>query len=65
MKTYKVSLTRIYVVDVEAETEEKACHYAEYFTGNPSDDSNEKDRKEGNFSIGNEMKMVWNEATLA
>lgn len=64
MKTYKVGLTRIYVVDVEAESKEKALHYAEYFIGNPSDDSNAKDREEYKFSIGGEMEMVWNEAHI-
>ena len=64
MKTYKVGLTRIYVIDVKAENEEKALRYAEYFMGDPHDDSSAKDRKEYKFSIDSEIEMVWNEAHI-
>ncbi len=62
MKTYTVSLIRTYLVSIEAETEYQAKLYAEYYLGDCSDLSNEKERSEKKFSI-KEVEMVWNEAS--
>ena len=61
MKTYKFDLTRVYRVTVDAENEDEARHYAEFFLGDPKDMSTEIRRKEHNFSIG-EIKMLYNDA---
>lgn len=37
MKTYLVRLIRSYAVTIEAENEEKACRYAEFFIGDCQD----------------------------
>ena len=51
MKTYKVSLSRAYVVTIEAEDEENAKDYTEFFIGDCCDVSTFEDRKKHNFSI--------------
>ena len=61
MKTYKVSLARSYVVEIKAETKEKACRYAELFIGDCSDMSTFKDKKEYKFSI-EEIEPAINDA---
>lgn len=61
MKTYTFALTRVYRVTVEAENEDEARHYAEFFLGDPKDGSTETHRKEHNFSIG-EIEMLHNDA---
>ena len=61
MKTYKVALTRTYLVSIQAENEEQAKRYSEYYLGDFSDLSTEKDQIEKNFSI-KEIEMVYNEA---
>ncbi|HRO41552.1 MAG TPA: hypothetical protein PL009_01865 [Flavipsychrobacter sp.] len=58
---FKVLLHRSYVVEVVASNETDARRFAEFFIGNPSDESQENERKEMKFSIG-EMEMVYNEA---
>ena len=61
MKTYKVALTRTYFVSIEAENEDQAKIFSEYYLGNCPDFSNEKEQLEKNFSI-KEIEMVYNEA---
>lgn len=61
MKTYKVALTRTYLVTINATDEEKAKRISEFFIGDCPDSSNEKDRSEFNFSIEN-IEMMYNEA---
>ena len=61
MKTYKVALTRTYFVSIQAENEEQAKRFSEYYLGDCSDLSKEKDQIEKNFSI-EEIEMVYNEA---
>ena len=61
MKTYKVSLTRTYLVSIKAENEDQAKIFSEYYLGDCPDSSNEKERLEKNFSI-EEIEMVYNEA---
>jgi len=61
MKTYKVALTRVYFVSIQAETEEQAKRFSEFYLGNCIDLSSEKEKLEKNFSI-EEIEMVYNEA---
>ena len=61
MKTFTVSLTRVYTVTIQAENEDHAKKYTEFYLGNCSDLSQPKDRVEKNFSI-EEIEMVYNEA---
>lgn len=52
MKTYRVVLTKSYVVTVNAKTKEKAKRFAEFYTGNIQDISADEDRRKFKFSIG-------------
>ncbi|MBC8487216.1 MAG: hypothetical protein H8D45_14400 [Bacteroidetes bacterium] len=61
MKAYKVALTRTYIVTIEAENEEKAKLYSEYYLGNYPDLSTDKDRIKRSFKIKH-LEMVCNEA---
>lgn len=61
MKAYKVALTRTYIVSIEAENEEKAKLYSEYYLGNYPDLSTDKDRIEKSFKIKH-LEMVCNDA---
>ena len=61
MKTYKVSLHRDYIVNIDAKNEEDAMQFAEYFIGTVKDDSTEKEREQHSFRI-NEIEMVTNDA---
>ena len=61
MKTYKVALTRAYIVTIEAENEEKAKLYSEYYLGDYPDLSTDKDRIEKSFKI-KDLEMVCNDA---
>lgn len=61
MKTYLVSLVRSYAVTIEAENEEKACRYAEFFLGDCHDLSTYKDKQNNKFSII-EIEATFNEA---
>jgi hypothetical protein len=61
MKEYKVALSRAYIVTIEAENEEKACRYAEYFLGHCYDASDLKDKQEYKFSI-KEIEPTINDA---
>lgn len=51
MKTYRVVLTKSYIVTVNAETKEKAKRFAEFYTGDIKDISTDEDRKKSIFSI--------------
>lgn len=61
MKTYKVALTRTYLIAIQAENEDRAKRFSEYYLGDCLDLSNEEEQLEKNFSI-REIEMVYNEA---
>ena len=61
MKTFKVALTRTYLISIEAKTASDAKLYTEYYLGNCQDLSNRKEQIEKHFSI-EEIEMVYNEA---
>jgi len=61
MKTFRIALTRTYLVTINAENEFKARLFSEYYLGNSPDLSDNKIRREKNFYIEN-IKMVYNEA---
>ncbi len=61
MKTYKVALTRTYLVSIKADTEEKAKRFSEFYLGDCPNLSNKKEQLEKKFSIG-DVEMVYNEA---
>ncbi len=61
MKTYKVALTRTYLVQIKAESKTEARGFSEFFIGDCRDLSNEIDRMENKFSIEN-IEPVLNEA---
>lgn len=61
MKTYKVALTRTYLVSIKAKSREQAKRFSEFYLGDCPDHSTKKDRMEHNFSIG-EIEMVYNDA---
>ena len=61
MKTFKIALTRTYLVKIKAENEDKAKQFSEYFLGDCPDLSDEKERLEKTFSI-EDIEMVYNEA---
>ena len=51
MKTYQVTLTKAYMVTINASGEDQAKRLAEFYTGDIQDISTGQDRKEYNFSI--------------
>ncbi len=51
MKTFKVILSKSYIVTVNTENEKQAKHVAEFYTNDIQDISTEKDRNIFNFSI--------------
>lgn len=53
MKLFKVSLTKTYLVEINAENENEAKRFAEFFTSNIEDISNKGMQNEYNFSIKN------------
>ena len=61
MKTFDVMLTRAYKVTVDAEDETSAKQLAEFFVGDPKDESNEKEKAQYNFNI-QKIDMTLNEA---
>lgn len=61
MTTFKVALTRTYLVSIKAENEFQAKRFSEYYLGDCTDLSNEEEQIERNFSI-EEIEMVYNEA---
>lgn len=60
MKTYKVVLSRGYVVSIDAKDRNQAARAAELYVGN-CDDSTEKERAEHEFSI-KDVEMTVNDA---
>ena len=61
MKTYKVLLTRSYVVYIDAKNEDDARRYSEFFIEDAKDCSTEKEQRKHHFKIG-EMEIMMNEA---
>lgn len=61
MKTYKIALTRTYHVSIQAKNEDRAKRFSEYYLGDCTDLSNEKEQKEKNFLI-KEIEIVFNES---
>jgi hypothetical protein len=62
MKTYRLVLHRSYFVDIEAKSQRDARTYAEYFLGDPTDDSSEEDRRDREFKI-HRLELALNDAT--
>lgn len=61
MKTYRVVLTKSYVVTVKAETKEKAKRLTEFYTGDIQPLSTLEDAKREKFSI-EDIECTMNEA---
>lgn len=61
MRTYKVALTRTYLVSIKAKNEEQAKRLSEFYLGNCPDYSTIKDQLEKKFLI-EDIEMVYNEA---
>ncbi len=61
MKTFTVNLTRVYKVTIGAKSEDSAMELAEFFIGNPKDESTDNERQKHQFEI-QEIEMVMNEA---
>jgi hypothetical protein len=64
MKRFKVSLTRSYIVTIDAENEQQARKLSEFYLGDCPDLSASDDRKTGKFKI-HEIEMTFNEAIEA
>lgn len=64
MKAFKVVLNRAYFVTVNAESEERAKRYAEFYLGHCLDLSKETEREKYRFSF-EDMEMVINDAEIA
>lgn len=62
MKTFKVALTRSYIVSIKAENEERGKSFSEFYLGNCPDLSTQKDRSEKNFAI-EDIELIANDAT--
>ncbi|NMX21865.1 hypothetical protein C5S30_05425 [ANME-1 cluster archaeon GoMg4] len=61
MKKYEVLLTRSYMVTIQAENEDQALRYTEFYLGDCPDLSKHKDRMEQKFKI-KEIEMTFNDA---
>ncbi len=61
MKLFQVSLTKSYLVNINAENEVDAKRFAEFFTGDIQDISDQNNRKEYKFEI-EEIECAMNEA---
>ena len=61
MKNFKIILTRSYVLNVSSNNIESAKEVAEFFIGDPKDESNKDQQKKYLFKI-NDVEMVLNEA---
>ena len=64
MKTFDVMLTRAYKVTIDAEDEKSAKELAEFFIGDPKDESTEREQSQHKFNI-QEIEMTMNEAMEA
>ena len=51
MKKYEVLLSRTYIVEIQAEDEEKACRSVEFYLGDCGDLSTKEHRRSDNFLI--------------
>ena len=63
MPTYNVTVSRAYKVTVSARNRRMAKGIAEFFLGNPKDESEVRERKQYGFRIG-EIEMVDNDAIM-
>ena len=61
MKSFKVLLHRDYLVNIDADNEEKAKFLAEFFIAGEKDASTEKEKGQYSFRI-NEIEMAGNDA---
>lgn len=61
MNTYRVGLTKSYLVTINAETVQDAIHFAEFYTGDIQDISTDEDRRSERFFI-EEIECTVNEA---
>jgi hypothetical protein len=61
MKTYRVVLTKSYLVDIQANNEDEAKFISELFTGNIREISKKEDRLKFHFKVLN-IESVINEA---
>jgi hypothetical protein len=61
MKTYKVGLTRTYLISIKAENEGRAERLSEFYLGDCTDQSTKKDRLENKFLV-EDIELVYNEA---
>ncbi len=61
MKTFRVVLTKSYLVDIQANNQDDARFLSEFFTGDIKDISKKEDRERYNFKILN-IGGVVNEA---
>ena len=61
MQSFKVNLTRVYSVTIDADDKTSAKQLAEFFLGNPKDESTEKDKADYNFKI-KEINLSMNDA---
>jgi hypothetical protein len=64
MKTFDVMLTRAYKVTIDAEDEKFARELAEFFIGDPKDESTEREQAQYKFNI-REIEITMNEAMEA
>jgi len=61
MKSFQVTLTKSYLVNINAENEIDAKRFAEFFTGDVQDISDENNRNEYKFSV-EKIECAINEA---
>lgn len=61
MKSFRVSLTKTYLVEINAENETDAKRFAEFFTGDIQDISDSINRRKYKFEI-EEIECTVNEA---
>ena len=62
MKTFKVALTRTYIVSIKAESKERAKSFSEFYLGDCPDLSTQINRSEKKFAI-DDIALVVNNAT--
>jgi len=60
MKSFKVSLHRDYIIQIDANSEEEAKFLAEFFIAGEKDASTEKEKEQYAFRIS-EIEMVGND----
>lgn len=61
MKTYKVALTRTYLVSIKTENKEQVKRLSEFYIGDCPDRSSIQDRLKKKFII-EDIEMIYNEA---